>query len=119
MIDLRAYAIIDRLQRQFTGFIGATARGYYPVAGQAALFLEIAPGMEINLLTDVVLKRANVRPGALVVERTYGMLEVHADSPADVQEAGAVILDHLGMQVSDRLNPRFLPPRQLSACILT
>jgi len=46
MIDLRAYAIIDRLQRQFTGFIGATARGYYPVSGQAALFLEIAPGME-------------------------------------------------------------------------
>ena len=108
MIDLRAYAIIDRLQRQFTGFIGATARGYYPVAGQAALFLEIAPGMEINLLTDVVLKRANVRPGALVVERTYGMLEVHADSPADVQEAGEVILDHLGLKQEDRLKPKIL-----------
>lgn len=108
MIDLRSFAIIDRLQKQFTGFIGATARGYYPVAGQAALFLEIAPGMEINLLTDVVLKKANVRPGALVVERTFGMLEVHADSPADVQEAGEVILDHLGMKISDRMRPRIL-----------
>lgn len=108
MIDLRAYAIIDRLQKQFTGFIGATARGYYPVSGQAALFLEIAPGMEINQLTDVVLKRADVRPGALVVERTYGMLEVHADSPADVQEAGEVILDYMGMKQSDRLKPKIL-----------
>ena len=108
MIDLRAYAIIDRLQRQFTGFIGATARGYYPVSGQAALFLEIAPGMEINQLTDIVLKRADVRPGALVVERTYGMLEVHADSPADVQEAGEVILDYMGLKQADRLKPRIL-----------
>jgi hypothetical protein len=108
MIDLRAYAIIDRLQKQFTGFIGATARGYYPISGQAALFLEIAPGMEINQLTDIVLKRADVRPGALVVERTYGMLEVHADSPADVQEAGEVILDYMGMKETDRLKPKIL-----------
>ena len=108
MIDLRAYAIIDRLQKQFTGFIGATARGYYPISGQAALFLEIAPGMEINQLTDIVLKRADVRPGALVVERTYGMLEVHADSPADVQEAGEVILDYMGLKQADRLKPKIL-----------
>ncbi len=108
MIELRAFAIIDRLQKQFAGFIGSSARGYYPVAGQAALFLEIAPGMEINTLTDVVMKKANVRPGALVVERTYGMLEVHADSPADVQQAGEVILDYLGLKESDRLKPKIL-----------
>ena len=49
MIDLRAFAYIDRLQRQFVGYIGSTARGYYPVAGQSALFLEIAPGIETEL----------------------------------------------------------------------
>jgi hypothetical protein len=36
------------------------------------------------------------------------MLEVHADSPADVQEAGAVVLNYLGLQEKDRLKPKIL-----------
>lgn len=108
MIDLRAFAFIDQLQRQMVAYIGSASRGYYPVTGQAALFLEIAPGMEINTITDAVMKKSNVRPGALVVERSFGMLEVHADDPADVQEAGQVILDFLGCQERDRLKPKIL-----------
>lgn len=107
-IDLRAFAFIDQLQRQMVGYIGTAARGYYPLTGQSALFVEIAPGIEINSITDAVLKKSNVRPGALVVERNYGMLEVHADSPADVKLAGDVILDYLGCQESDRLKPKIL-----------
>ncbi|MEW6264007.1 MAG: hypothetical protein AB1641_13105 [Thermodesulfobacteriota bacterium] len=108
MIDLRAFAYLDRLQRQFVGFVGSTARGYYPVAGQAALFLEIAPGLEINAITNAVLKKSSVLPGAMVVERTYGMLEVHADSPAEVREAGEAALAYLGLKITDRLKPRVL-----------
>lgn len=108
MAELRAFAYIDELQKQLVGYIGTTARGYYPVAGQAAIFMEIAPGIEINSITDVVMKKANVRPGAMVVERTYGMLEVHADSPADVHEAGEVVLDYLGLKENDRLKPKIL-----------
>jgi hypothetical protein len=107
-IDLRAFAYIDQLQKQMVGYIGSASRGYYPVTGQAALFVEIAPGIEINSITDAVMKRSNVRPGALVVERTYGMLEVHADSPADVKQAGEVILDYLGCKETDRLKPKIL-----------
>ncbi|UCH20287.1 MAG: hypothetical protein JSU83_17265 [Deltaproteobacteria bacterium] len=107
-IDLRAFAHIDQLQKQMVGFIGSSARGYYPVAGQAALFVEVAPGIEINSITDAVMKKADVRPGALVVERTYGLLEVHADSPADVKEAGEVILDYLDCKETDRLKPKIL-----------
>lgn len=108
MVELRAFSYMDELQKQFVGYIGTTARGYYPVAGQAALFLEIAPGIEINSLTDVILKKTNVRPGAMVVERVFGMLEVHADSPADVHMAGEVALDYLGLKESDRLKPKIL-----------
>jgi hypothetical protein len=108
MVELRAYAFIDQLQKQLVGYIGSTARGYYPVAGQAALFMEIAPGIEINSITDAVLKKANVLPGAMVVERTFGMLEVHADSPADVIEAGEVVLDYLGLKEMDRLKPKIV-----------
>jgi hypothetical protein len=108
MTDLRAFAFIDQLQKQMVAYIGSTSRGYYPVTGQAALFLEISPGMEINTITDAVMKKSNVRPGALVVERTYGMLEVHADDPADVKEAGQVILNYLGCKEADRLKPKIL-----------
>jgi hypothetical protein len=108
MVELRAFAFIDQLQKQLVGYIGSTARGYYPVAGQSAIFMEIAPGIEINSITDVVLKKANVLPGAMVVERTYGMLEVHADSPADVKEAGEVVLGYLSLKETDRLKPKIL-----------
>lgn len=108
MVELRAFSYMDELQKQFVGYISTTARGYYPVAGQAALFLEIAPGIEINSLTDVLMKKTNVRPGAMVVERVFGMLEVHADSPADVHMAGEVALDYLGLKESDRLKPKIL-----------
>ena len=108
MAELRAFAHIDQLQKQMVAYIGSTSRGYYPVTGQSALFIEIAPGMEINTITDAVMKKSNVRPGALVVERSFGMLEVHADDPADVREAGQVILDFLGCQETDRLKPKIL-----------
>ena len=108
MIDLRAFAFIDQLQKQMVAYIGSASKGYYPVTGQAALFLEIAPGMEINMITDAIMKKANVYPGALVVERTYGMLEVHADDPDDVKEAGQVVLDYLGCTQADRLKPKIL-----------
>ena len=108
MVELRAFSYMDDLQKQFVGYISTTARGYYPVAGQAALFLEIATGIEINSLTDLLMKKANVRPGAMVVERVFGMLEVHADSPADVHIAGEVALDYLGLKENDRLKPKIL-----------
>ncbi|MFQ5483856.1 MAG: hypothetical protein ACE5DO_00820 [Desulfobacterales bacterium] len=108
MVELRAFSYMDDLQKQFVGYISTTARGYYPVAGQAALFIEIAPGIEINSLTDLLMKKANVRPGAMVVERVFGMLEVHADSPADVHVAGEVALDYLGLKENDRLKPKIL-----------
>lgn len=108
MVELRSLAFIDQLQKQLVGYIGSTALGYYPVAGQSAFFLEIAPGIEINSLTDVILKKSSVRVGAMVVERTYGMLEVHSYSPADVLQAKDVVLDYLGLKESDRLRPQIL-----------
>ena len=108
MTDLRAFAHIDQLQKQMVAYIGSASRGYYPVTGQSALFVEIAPGMEINTITDAVMKKSNVRPGALVVERSFGMLEVHADDPADVLEAGDVVLDFLACREIDRLKPKIL-----------
>src|SRR5512137_451442 len=94
-VTLRAYVFLDQMQPQFAAYLANTARGYLPVSGMASLFIEIAPGMPINHITDVALKRTHVRPADLIVERAYGMLEVHHQSQAEVRTAGIEILADL------------------------
>jgi ethanolamine utilization microcompartment shell protein EutS len=106
MVDLRAYVILDSLQPQFASFQATISKGYLPKVGQASLFVEIAPGMAINHLTDIALKSTDVTPGMQIVERHYGMLEVHSDSQASVRQAGQAILDALGLEEKDRHKPR-------------
>jgi ethanolamine utilization microcompartment shell protein EutS len=103
--ELRCYVFIDSLQPQFASFLGTVAQGFLPVPGQAALFVEIAPGMDIMRVTDVALKSTDVRPGMMIIERVYGMLELHADSQADVRQAGQAILDSLNLKETDRIKP--------------
>jgi len=105
-VDLRAYVVLDSLQPQFASFQATISSGYLPRVGQASLFVEIAPGMEINRMTDVALKSTDVTPGMQIVERQFGMLELHSDSQADVRQAGAAILAALGLEESDRMAPR-------------
>jgi hypothetical protein len=108
MADLRSFIFLDSLQPQFAAYLGTVCRGFLPVAGEASLFVEISPGIEINRVTDVAVKATDVRPGMQVVERLYGMLEVHSPSQADVRRAGASILESLALDESDRLKPRVL-----------
>jgi len=106
MVDLRAFVYLDSLQPQFASFQATISKGYLPKVGQASLFVEIAPGMAINQITDVALKATDVTPGMQIVERHYGMLELHSDSQADVRAAGQAILDALGLKEKDRHKPR-------------
>lgn len=107
-MDLRCYVFLDQLQPQFASFISTVAQGYLPTAGQASLFVEISPGIDINRVTDVALKATDVRPGMQIVERLYGMLEIHGHSQGDVRQAGQAILDLLELQEGDRWKPRVL-----------
>ena len=106
MVDLRAYVFLDSLQPQFASFQSTISKGYLPKVGQASLFVEIAPGMAINHILDVALKATDVTAGMQIVERHYGMLEVHSDSQADTRQAGQAILDSLGLKEEDRHKPR-------------
>jgi ethanolamine utilization microcompartment shell protein EutL len=108
MIDLRTYIFIDSLQLQMASYLSTVSRGYLPVSGQACCIIEIAPGIEINTLTDIALKATNVTPGMQVVERAYGMLEVHSDSQGDTRMAGEAVLNTIGKTEDDRLKPRIL-----------
>jgi hypothetical protein len=105
---LRTYCFLDALQPQQATFIGKTARGFLPVPYQASLWVEIAPGIAINQVTDAALKATRVQPALQVVERAYGLLEVHDNDQGEVLQAGATILRHLGLAEGDRLAPKVL-----------
>lgn len=105
-VELRSYVFLDSLQLQHAAFLGTIASGFLPLPGDASLWVEISPGIEINRITDVALKSIGVRPGMQVVERLYGLLEVHSSSQADVRAAGAAILEALELREDDRLKPR-------------
>jgi hypothetical protein len=107
-IDLRSYVFLDSLQPQYAAFLGTVAQGFLPLANDASLWVEISPGIEINRLTDVALKATHVRPGMQIVERYYGLLEVHSDSQADTRAAGAAILKEIGLEENDRRKPKIL-----------
>jgi hypothetical protein len=107
-VDLRSYVFLDTLQPQHAAFLGTVARGFLPVPGDASLWIEISPGIEINRITDVALKATGVRPGMQIVERLYGLLEVHSSSQAETRAAGEAILDALGVREQDRLKPRII-----------
>lgn len=105
-VDLRTYVYLDNLQLQHAGFLGTVARGFLPLPGDASLWVEISPGIEINRITDIALKSTRVRPGMQIVERLYGMLEVHHSDQAEVRAAGEAILEALEVQELDRIKPR-------------
>ncbi len=108
MAELRCYVFLDQLQPQNASFWATVAQGFLPNSGMASLFVEISPGIEINHLTDVALKATPVKPGMLIVERLYGMLEIHSESQADVRAAGAAILRDMNHREEDRIKPRVL-----------
>jgi hypothetical protein len=107
-MELRTYAYLDNLQPQVTGFLQTISKGFMPLEKQASLFVEIRPGIAINELTDAALKATTVQPGMQIVERAYGMVELHDHDQGQVRAAGAAILSRLGIAEADRLKPRIV-----------
>ncbi len=105
-IELRSYVYLDSLQPQHAAYIGTVALGFLPLPGDASLWIEISPGVEINRITDVALKSAVVRPGVQFVERLYGLLEIHSSKQGETRAAGRAILQALGVRQQDCLKPQ-------------
>jgi ethanolamine utilization microcompartment shell protein EutS len=104
-VDLRTYCFLDSMQPQYASFLATVAQGFLPTQGMASLYVEISPGIEINRVTDIALKSNDVKPGMQVVERVFGMLEIHSESQAEIRQAGQAILDALGLKEEDRTKP--------------
>ncbi len=113
-MELRTLTVLDSLQPQFTGFMQTVSQGFMPLERQAAMFLEIAPGIAINRLTDAALKATRVQPGMQIVERAYGLLEVHDHDQGEVHAAVEAVLAEMGLSQADRLKPRVVSSQILT-----
>jgi hypothetical protein len=107
-VELRSYVYLDNLQSQHAAYIGTVAVGFLPLPGDASLWVEVSPGIEINRITDIALKSAVVRPGVLFVERLYGLLEIHSSNQGELKAAGQAILSYLGVKAQDCLKPQIV-----------
>ncbi|MBP8811957.1 MAG: hypothetical protein KBG48_23055 [Kofleriaceae bacterium] len=107
-MELRALTVLDSLQPQLTGFLQTVCAGFMPKEYEAAAFIEIAPGIAINQLTDAALKATTCRPGMQIVERAYGMLELHDGDKGQVEAAMDAITTQMGVRREDRLKARIV-----------
>ncbi|BBX67910.1 BMC domain-containing protein [Mycolicibacterium psychrotolerans] len=114
MAELRSFIFIDRLQPQTMSYLGSWIKGALPRAGVAAQIIEVAPGLDIEGVTDVAVKHAEVQAGVLVVERQFGYLEFHGDTDA-VQAAAGAALAELDRDSGSATPPQILASRIISS----
>jgi hypothetical protein len=104
--QLRVYCYLDRTQPQYASFVGTVTQGDLMIEGMASLYIEVAPGNEVFSMVDVAVKATEARPGAQIVEREFGMFEIHSQSQEAVLQAGAMVLQRLGLNDTDRIKPQ-------------
>jgi hypothetical protein len=102
-ITLRTYVFMDALQPQLASYIATSSQGFLPVPGDACMWIEVAPGMAVHNLSDIALKKTNVRMGEQVVERAFGSMELHFRNQSEVLAAGELILQQLNTTMDSRL----------------
>lgn len=108
MATLRSFIFIDQLQPQTMCYLGSWIKGSLPRTNMAAQIIEVAPGLDIEGLTDVALKQANVQGGILVVERQFGYLEIHSRDVAAVKAAAEAVVDAMGLSSAQAMRPKIL-----------
>jgi ethanolamine utilization microcompartment shell protein EutS len=109
--ELRGVVLLDQLQPQFAATIASNSDGYFPIAGESALWVEVRPGIVVSSLLDLALKSCEVRPGAMITERSYGTMEVHGPDQGQVQMAREVVLREIGATQEKGLRPDILTSR--------
>jgi hypothetical protein len=60
------------------------------------------------------MKRSPVRSAGTLIERDFGLMELHASSPDLIEAAQSAILEALDLEVADRLTPTLVSSQRLS-----
>jgi len=104
MAELRCYVFLDSLQPQYASFLGTSPRASCDAGRGVAVCRDCAGhGHHARDRRGVEGHARETR--MLIIERLYGMLEIHSESQADVRAAGRAILDMLGLKEEERIKP--------------
>ncbi len=114
-VVLRAFIHVDRMQPQYAAYWGLMSQGALPIAGASQLLVELSPSNAVFPVTDVAMKATDVRSAGTLIERDFGLLELHAPMPDPIDEAGRAILAALGRERRDRMAPRVVSTQRLSS----
>lgn len=101
-VNLRVYSFIDSLQPQLASYLATSSQGFLPIPGDACLWIEVSPSMSVHRLSDIALKKTNVRLGQQVVERAFGSMEIHYRNQSEILTAGGAILSEIKQEISHR-----------------
>ncbi|GAB5467817.1 MAG: BMC domain-containing protein [Rhodospirillales bacterium] len=111
MTELRSFLFLDQLQPQTLCYMASWMRGSLPRAKVAAQIVEVAPGLDIEALTDLAVKHAEVQAGILLVERQFGYLEFHGRSTDQVKASAQAVLEALDARAEEAMAPTILASR--------
>src|SRR5260370_32059949 len=104
--QLRTYAFIDSMQPQAAAHVASTCQGDVPIAGMSDFFFKQKTAYEIFRCADIALKAADVRPALQIIEREFGLLEIHSHTQSEGLAAGEAVLEYLRLKETDRVRPK-------------
>ena len=103
--QLRVLAHVDRMGPQYAAYWGLMAQGSLPRVGDSQVLVEVSPSNAVFPLTDIAMKRTAVRSAGTLIERDFGLMELHAGTSDVVLGAAESVLEALGMGWADRMAP--------------
>lgn len=112
---LRALVHIDRMGPQYTAYWALMAQGSLPLPEMSQLLVEVTPSNLVFPIGDAAFKASAVQSAGTLVERDFGLLELHARRTDTVLEAQDAVLRALGLEAGDRELPELVSSQRISA----
>ncbi len=112
---LRALVHIDRMGKQYAAYWALMAQGSLPMPDMSQLLVEVTPSSLVFPIADAAFKACAVQSAGTLVERDFGLVELHAQRTDTVLEARDAVLRSLGLSVGDRLVPELVSSQRISA----
>lgn len=112
---LRALVHIDRMGPQYAAYWALMAQGSLPLPEMSQLLVEVTPSNLVFPIGDAAFKATAVESAGTLVERDFGLLELHARRTDTVLEAQDAVLRALGLEARDRELPTLVSSQRISA----
>jgi hypothetical protein len=112
---LRALVHIERMGPQYASYWALMAQGSLPMPEMSQLLVEVTPSSLVFPIADAAFKACAVQSAGTLVERDFGLVELHAQRTDTVLEARDAVLRSLGLGFADRLVPELVSSQRISA----